>query len=177
MADERPDEAHSDAPTSLVAVHPSTMIPGIPRFIFAVPSGWVIDEAPGALCVVRQPGADDDGFWVNAIIGHDKVGRGVDFERAAKATWAKLKRSTPSAVDNGERLARFGNNVVYLRGVNLDGPTGRPLAQIQAQFFAPTTEGGKLVDFFQIVGTTQRDETVQATMSVFIELISSFRFV
>jgi hypothetical protein len=174
MADESVDDA---GVMSRVAVHPSAMIPGIPRFVFGVPAGWLIDEAPGALCVVRQPNADDDGFWVNAMIRHDKVGRGVDFERAAKATWAKLQRANPSAVDNGERIARFGNNVVYLRGVNLDSPSGRPLAQIQAQFFAPVTEGGKLVDFFQIVGTCQRDENVQASMSVFVELISSFRFV
>lgn len=173
----QPDEAKPDTATSRVAVHPSDVIPGVPRFLFAVPSGWVIDEAPGMLCVVRQPDADDDGFWVNAVIRHDKVGRAVDFERAAKATWAKLKRSSPSAVDNGERIARFGNNVVYLRGVNLDSPSGRPLAQIHAQFFAPASEGGKVVDFFQIVGTCQRDHTVQANMKVFVDLISSFRFV
>lgn len=172
-----PDEQPTNTPTSRIAVHPSSMVPGIPQFVFAVPDGWVIDEAPGALCVVRQPAVDDDGFWVNAIIRHDKVPRAVDFERAAKVTWAKLKKSTPSATDNGERLARFGSNVVYLRGVNLDGPNGRPLAQIQAMFFAPVTEGGKLVDFFQIVGTSQRDESVQANMDVFIELISGFRFV
>ncbi len=177
-----PDEPPIDKPTvdpsiGRIAVHPSAMVPGIPPFLFAVPEGWVIDEAPGALCVVRQPAVDDDGFWVNGIIRHDKVPRSIDFERAAKVTWAKLKKSTPSAVDNGERLARFGSNVVYLRGVNLDGPNGRPLAQMQAMFFAPVTEGGKLVDFFQIIGTSQRDESVQANMNVFVELISSFRFI
>ena len=173
MADEQP--THTS--TSRIAVYPSAMIPGIPGFVFAVSDGWVIDEAPGTLCVVRQPAVDDGGFWVNAIIRHDRVPRSVDFEQAAKVTWAKLKRATPSAVDHGERIARFGNNVVYLRGVNLDGPTGRPLAQVQALFFAPVTEGGKLVDFFQIIGTSQRDETVQANMNAFVDLISSFRFV
>ncbi len=171
------EEQPAHASTARIAVHPSAMIPGIPRFVVAIPDGWVIDEAPGALCVVRQPDADSDGFWVNAIIRHDTVARSVDFERAAKATWAKLKRTTPSAVDHGERIARFGNNIVYLRGVNLDGPTGRPLAQVQAMFFAPVTEGGKLVDFFQIIGTSQRDESVQANMAAFLDLISSFRFV
>ena len=159
------------------AEYPSAQIPGIPHFAFTVPQDWVIDSAPGTLCVVRQPVADDDGFWVNAIIRHDTVPRSFDFERVAKATWAKLKRSTPSAEDHGERIARFGDNVVYMRGVNLDGPKGRPLAQVQAMFFAPVTGGGKLVDFFQIIGTTQRDETTQANMAAFVELISSFRFV
>jgi hypothetical protein len=172
-----PDAPTTELATSRIAVHPGAMIPGIPRFVFALPAGWVIDDAPGALCVVRQPEADDDGFWPNAIIRHDKVARSVDFERAAKMTWAKLKRSNPSATDNGERLARFGTNVVYLRGVNLDSPTGRPLAQMQSIFFAPVTEGGKTVDMFQIVGTSRRDHSVQATMNAFVELISSFRFV
>ncbi len=160
-----------------VVGYPSATIPGIPGFVFAVPDGWVLDEAPGALCVVRQPDADANGFWVNAIIRHDTVARSVDFERVAKATWAKLKKSTPSAVDNGERIARFGDNVVYLRGVNLDGPTGRPLAQVQGMFFAPVSGVGKLVDFFQIIGTTPRDKSVEANMKAFVDLISSFRFV
>jgi hypothetical protein len=171
------DPTPGTTPTGRIAVHPGEMIPGIPRFLFAVPEGWVIDEAPGMLCVVRQPVADDQGFWVNAIVRHDSVARSIDFERAAKITWVKLLRSNPDATDNGERIARFGDNVVYLRGVNLDGPNGRPLAQIQSLFFAPVTEGGKLVDMFQIVGTSQRDETVQANMNAFIEMISSFRFV
>lgn len=170
------DEEQPQTLTSRIAVHPSEMIPGIPRFIFSVPDGWVVDEAPSALCVVRQP-VDDGGFWVNAIIRHDKLPRAVDFERAAKVTWAKLKRATPSAVENGERLIRVGTNLVYTRGVELDGPDGRKLAQMQAMFFAPVTEGGKLVDFFQIIGTCQRDASIGANMDAFVEIIASFRFV
>ena len=147
MADEQPTHAS----TTRIAVHPSAMIPGIPRFVLAVPDGWVLDEAPGALCVVRQPIADDDGFWVNAIIRHDTVARSVDFERAAKATWAKLKKTTPSAVDHGERIARFGDNVVYLRGVNLDGPTGRPLASAPR----PPILGIKSIRHSRLVGVVR----------------------
>ena len=56
------------------AEYPSAAIPGIPRFAFAVPEGWVIDSAPGTLCVVRQAVADDDGFWAEQGI--------VEFARA-----------------------------------------------------------------------------------------------
>jgi hypothetical protein len=170
------DEEQPQTLTARIAVHPSEMVPGIPRFVFSVPDGWVVDEAPSALCVVRQPN-DDNGFWVNAIIRHDKVPRAVDFERAAKVTWAKLKRTTPNATEHGERLIRFGSNVVYTRGVELDGPDGRRLAQMQALFFAPVSEGGKLVDFFQIIGTCQLDDSVTANMDAFVEIIASFRFV
>jgi hypothetical protein len=170
------DEEQPQTLTSRIAVHPSEMIPGIPRFVFSVPDGWVVDEAPGALCVVRQPN-EDKGFWVNAIVRHDKVSRTVDFEQAAKITWAKLFRDNPSAVETGERLVRFGSNVAYTRGAELDGPDGRRLAQMQSLFFAPVSEGGKLVDFFQIIGTCQIDSSIKANMDAFVEIIASFRFV
>ena len=171
MAEEQPSAA-----ASRVVVHPSAMLTGIPRFLFSVPDGWVLDDAPSALCVIRQPNADN-GFWVNAVIRHDKLPRAIDFERAAKVTWAKLKKVSPDATEHGERLIRFGNNIVYTRGVELNDSTGRPLAQMQALFFAPVTEGGKTVDFFQIIGTCGRDAAITANMDAFVEIISSFRFI
>ena len=167
--------ANSQASTSRIVQHPSAEVPGIPRFVFSVPGQWEVDEAPNALCVVRRQDADG-GFWANAIIRHDKLPRAVDFERAAKVTWAKLKRTNPEATDNGERLMRCGNNVVYVRGVELTAPDGKPLAQMQAMFFAPVSEGGALVDFFQIIGTSRRDGTVGDNMKAFAEIIASFRF-
>jgi hypothetical protein len=172
MTDERPPQLLG----ARVATHPSNLIPGIPRFVFSVPEGWVVDAAPGALCAVRRPD-DADGFWANAIIRHDSIPIEVDFERAAKATWAKLKREVPDAHDVGERLMRFGSRVVYTRGVEMIGPEGRRIAQLQALFFAPVTDGGKVVDFFQIVGTTTADENTPNDMDAFIEIIASFRFV
>jgi hypothetical protein len=163
------------APSRQIAVHPSVVIPGVPSFLFAVPEGWTVDEAPSALCVVRRPQADD-GFWANAIIRHDKVPRSVDFERAAKTTWVKLQRAYPSLVERGERLVRFDSNVAYVRGADLDNDDGRPLAQIQAMFFAPVTEGGKVVDFFQIIGTSLRNDALQSNMDAITGLIASFRF-
>jgi hypothetical protein len=163
-------------PTATIAVHPSIMVPGIPSFLFDVPSGWVLDEAPSALCVVRKP-QPEDGFWANILVRHDKVPRAVDFRRAATTTWNKLVAVYPSAVDQGERIVRFENNVVYMRGVNLDDADGRHLAQMQALFFAPVREGGRVVDFFQIVGTCERNEDVQEHMDAVARLVAGFRFV
>ena len=156
------------------AVHPSKLIPGVPPFIFTVPLGFVLDEAPGALAVVRTP-AEVDGFWVNAILSHDKVGRAIDFEAAAKATWAKLKRASPDATDSGEKLVRFGDLVMYVRGAELTA-NGRKLAQFHALFFAPVTEGGKTVDFFQFVLTAPVG-AMGGLVKPFMELLSTFRFV
>lgn len=162
--------------TANVVVHPSAVVPGIPAFLFNVPSGWVIDEAPSTLCVIRRP-RDDDGFWPNILVRHDKVPREVDFKRAAITTWAKLKKLHPTAVDQGERIVRFENNVVYMRGVNLTDGKGRALAQTQAMFFAPVREGGRVVDFFQIIGTCERNSDVQSHMDDVAALVASFRFV
>lgn len=162
--------------TARIAAHPSDMIPGIPRFVFSVPAGWVIDEAPSALCVVRTP-KEIDGFWPNAIIRHDSAPRSLDFEKAAQLTWAKLKRDTPDATDHGERLMRFGSRVVYTRGVELPGPDGRRLAQLQSLFFAPVDDAGKTVPFFQIIGTTTVGPRTDDDMKSFVEILASFRFV
>jgi hypothetical protein len=162
--------------TSSVVVHPSAVLPGIPPFMFDVPHGWVLDEAPSTLCVVRRPGAEGD-FWPNILIRHDKVPRSVDFERAATTTWAKLLKAYPTAVDQGERIVRFATNIVYMRGVNLDDAHGRALAQMQALFFAPVREGGRVVDFFQIIGTCERTANVQDNMDDTAALVASFRFV
>src|SRR5262245_61676050 len=136
--------------TARVAVHPSALIRPVPSFLFSVPEGWILDEAPDALVVVRTP-QEVDGFWVNAILSHDRVPRSVDFKQAAQATWVRLQKSSPDAKVTMERLARFGSNVVYLRGVELEAPkSGRALAQLHALFFAPAVDEGKTVDFFQI---------------------------
>jgi hypothetical protein len=158
-----------------MAVYPGQMIRPIPSFVFSVPTGWALDEAPDALAVVRTP-EEVDGFWVNAIISHDRVARAVDFEAAAKTTWARLKRTNPEATSNVEKMARFGANIVYLRGVELKAPkSGRELAQLHAIFFAPARDEGKTVDFFQIVATCPSD-LMDRFAPGFLEVIGSFRF-
>jgi hypothetical protein len=172
------NDAEADRPADLtarVAVYPSAMMKPIPPFIFSVPAGWVLDEAPDALVVVRSA-EQVDGFWVNAILSHDRVPRSVDFRSAARATWARLVDSTPSATVSMERLARFGTNVVYLRGVEMEAPrSGRPLAQLHALFFAPANDEGRTVDFFQIVATSPQDH-MERFGPAFIEMVGSFRF-
>jgi hypothetical protein len=75
-----------------------------------------------------------------------------------------------------ERVARFGSNVVYLRGVEMEAPqSGRKLAQLHALFFAPPVEGAKTADFFQIIATAPLDR-MPSFGPVFVALISSFQF-
>ena len=168
-------QAAEPAPNDRLAVFPGRMIRPVPSFVFTVPRGWVIDEAPDSLAVVRTP-KEVDGFWVNALLSHDRVARAVDFKVAAKTTWDRISKSSPDAKIEMERLVRFGTNVVYLRGVELPAPkSGRQLNQLQALFFAPADEGGKTVDFFQFVCTAP-EELMENFGSPFIEMIGSFRF-
>jgi hypothetical protein len=159
-----------------LVVQPSKMLTGVPPFVFTAPDGWVLDEAPGSLAVIRLP-EEVDGFWVNALISHDKVARSVDFETAAKVTWAKQQKSVDDLTDRGERLMRFGNVVMYIRGAEFSAPKGgRRLAQLQALWFAPVTEGGKVVDFFQLVLTAPVEHMSKFSPAI-IEMLSTFRFV
>ena len=162
--------------TSRMVVHPSADVPGVPAFVFAAPEGWVLDEAPGAVCVVRSPERVDD-FWLNAVISHDRVARTVDLEQAARATWARIVADSPGATVSMERIARFGENVVYLSGIQLEAPrSGRALAQLHALFFAPIADGRATSDLFQIIGTSPADAMGDIAAGL-VEMIVSFQFV
>ena len=162
--------------TNRIVAYPSRVLRPIPGFVFAAPEGWVLDEAPDALAVLRSA-EEVDGFWPNAIISHDRVASSIDLETAAKASAARLEQATPGVTVQFERLARFGPNVVYLRGVELPAPqSGRKLAQIHGLFFAPAPEGAKTTDLFQFVATAT-PEAMAELGTKFVEMIASFRFV
>lgn len=169
--------SQSVAPRSgSLAVFPSAMLRPIPSFVFTVPEGFVVDEAPDALAVLRTP-EPVDGAWVTVIIRHDRVARSMDFETAANITFNRLQATVAEAAVTSERLARFGSTVAYLRTVEVAmEKDSRRLAQLHALVFAPTHGPGKVVDMFQIVATTPL-ELVSAFREPFLEVISTFRFV
>ena len=167
----------TEAPTTghQVVVFPSRLVRAVPPFVFAAPPGWVVDEAPGAVLAVRAEAAIDD-FWSNALLIHDRVASAVDLQAAATASWGRLKADAPSATTKMERVAKFGENVVYLRGVELDATqSGRRLAQLHALFFAPATAGAKTADLFQFVATSTTDQ-MGAVGRMFVDMIATFRF-
>lgn len=159
-----------------VVVHPSTIVRPVPSFVFATPPGWVVDEAPGAVCAVRASEPVND-FWNNALLTHDRVAKAVDLQAAATASWGRLKSDAPTATTVMERVAKFGDNVVYLRGVELEAPqSGKKLAQVHALFFAPGPDSAKTADLFQFVATSTADQMDDVGKS-FVEMIATFRFI
>jgi hypothetical protein len=167
----------TESPTTghQVVVFPSRLVRAVPPFVFATPPGWVVDEAPGAVLAVRAEAAIDE-FWSNALLIHDRVASAVDLQAAATASWGRLKSDAPSATTKMERVAKFGENVVYLRGVELDAAqSGRRLAQLHALFFAPAPAGAKTADLFQFVATSTTDQ-MGPVGRMFVDMVATFRF-
>jgi hypothetical protein len=158
-----------------LAAFPSDVIRPVPSFVFAVPRGWVLDDAPDAMAVVRTP-EEVDGFWPNLVLSHDKVARTLDLEQAAKVTWAKIKAQCPDADIDMQKLVRFNGLPMYLRGCTMSAPqSGRKLAQLHAIFLAPVKGTGRTMDLFQFTGTCPNDQAERAA-PVFLDTIASFRF-
>ena len=162
--------------TAQIVAQPSAMLPGIPPFVFALPEGWVLDEAPGALAVIRMPD-ETDGFLINGILSHDKVSRKVDFKEAAGFTWQRLLEGCPDAEIYTEKFTQMGGRPVFLRALKVSAPkSGRAISQLQAIWFAPTNGPGKVVDFFQCVFTCPA-EHVDAVAPHAFAFLASFKFV
>lgn len=158
-----------------VVVYPSRAVRPVPSFLFAAPEGWVVDEAPGAILAVRASTPVGE-FWDNALLTHERVAKAVDLQAAASVSWGRLKADAPTAEVQMERVAVFGNNVVYLRGVELDAPqSGKKLAQVHAIFFGPSGDDDKTVDLFQLVITSTADNMEAIGRSI-VPMIASFRF-
>jgi hypothetical protein len=167
--------ARRDQDTARVAVFPSAALRPIPGFMFTVPQGWVLDESTEALAVVRT--ADQvDGFWVNALLTHDRVPRSVELKRVANITIERLRKQCPDLSIRAEKLGRFGARETYLRAVELTAPEGeRRLAQVQAMFFAPPQGESRVLDLFQVTGTCPL-QAFEAHGPRFVEIVASFRF-
>lgn len=173
-----PTESTPTEPTPTgyqVVVFPSRVVRAVPSFVFATPAGWVVDEAPGAVLAVRAEAAVDE-FWSNALLMHDRVAKAVDLQAAATASWGRLRADAPTAAVKMERVAKFGENVVYLRGVELAAAqSGRQLAQLHALFFAPAPSDAKTADLFQFVATSTATQMAEVGR-LFVDMVATFRF-
>lgn len=170
------ESEQQSATTDRIAIYPSAALRPVPGFKFAIPDGWVLDESPNALCVVRTPQAVED-FWVNAIVSTDRVHHQLDLPKAAAITLDRLKKECPDVEVRGERTGTFGQQRTYIRSVELSAPnSGRRLAQVHGLVLTALAAGAKTKDLFQITGTCQL-EAAPAFGRTFVELIGSFRLV
>ncbi|HSL58419.1 MAG TPA: hypothetical protein VK866_11305 [Acidimicrobiales bacterium] len=144
-------------------------------FSLAVPDGWVLSEVPLALVAIHPP-EPVDGFWVHALVSTTRVAAEVDLRAVAASGLERLRREQPEADVRVERMGRFGDQPVHLRGLTL--PTGsppRPTSQLQALLRAPVTPGRAVTDLVTVVGScpeARSDEFVPR----FIDLVASIEF-
>jgi hypothetical protein len=154
-------------------VYPSAAVRSVPSFVFTGPDGWTVDEGPGAVVVLRSP-QQADGSTLDAVLRHDRVAATVSLEDAAKATWARIQRASPDATLSFERVAAFGPNVAYLRGFSF-GASGATIAGLHALLLAPTVDGRKTGDLFQLTMTGPA-EALREHGQEFVDMVATFRF-
>jgi len=162
-------------PTATVVAYPSKLLPGIPAFVFAVPPGWALDEASGALAVIR-PLAEVNGFWINAILSHAKVARSVGFREVSTTTWKRLLDRLPDATVITQKFIEINGQPMFLRSSEMTSEAGRAISQLHAIFFGPAHGEGKVIDVFQIVCTVPRENADDYGATMF-DFIRSFKFV
>jgi hypothetical protein len=160
--------------TERTVVYPSVAVPAVPAFVFTGAVGWTIEEAPGALVVLRAP-QQSDGSALDAVLRHNRVPGELTLEEAAKRSWARIQREAPDVKLSFERVATFGTNIAYLRGYSyaVDGST---TAELHALFLAPKGDGRKTADLFQL-SVTGAPEVVRRRGEEFLDMVASFRFV
>ena len=95
---------------------------------------------------------------------------------SATRRWVSTAKESPGATVDMERVARFGDNVAYLRGIQFPAPEGgRALAQLHGLFLAPAAPDAVTHDVFQVIGTAPV-EVMPTFGAVFVALIASFQF-
>jgi hypothetical protein len=156
-------------------VYPSAEVPAVPAFVFTRPSGWTVDEAPGALVVLHSP-PRADGSSLDAILRHDRVPAALTLEDAAKVTWTRIQSETVDAKLSFERVARYGPNVAYVRGLSRRAPGDGTVAELHAMFLAPKVDGRRTADLFKL-GITGPAEALQQHGEEFVSMVATFRFV
>jgi hypothetical protein len=159
--------------TMRLAISPSAALPPPPSFVFEVPDGWLVEDAPSVLAVARSTTKVAD-YWPNLVVTSDRVPGGVSLRDASIATFVRFKEQHPEHEVRVERLGNLGGRMTYLRALDIT-VEGRPLTQIHALFFAPRREEVRTADLFQLVGTCPTS-TIGTIGVQILHIVSSFRF-
>jgi hypothetical protein len=164
----------SGSTTDHIAVFPSATLRPLPGFVFEVPIGWVLDEAPPAVAMLRTLERIDD-FWPNVVVNCERVPAGLELRDAADAAFARLREQHPDLEVRAEKLGSIHGQPMYLRSLDVVSPEGRALSQIRAMFLAPRSGEGNTADLFEIVGTCTTP-TVDVVGPAIVSVLTSFRF-
>ena len=151
--------------------HPGPEAPGVPGFTLDVPAEWSAHEAPGAVLAVSRRNGDGGAA---VVVTTTRIDRGVGLRDVAVRSFAEHRRTHPGIVIDDQRVGRFGERVVYLRGMTV--PDARsPVAQVQALCFAPGGPERTTTDVVALTGSCPAAE-IDEHGGVFVDMIASLSF-
>lgn len=143
-----------------------------PGFVCTIPTDWVASDSAGVIAEfapTEASGISD----VSVLVSASRVDKTVDLRDIAVRSFAHQRRSHDSVTIDSQRVGRFGDRVVYVRGVTVTDDA--PVAQVQGMFFGPAPEGRQTADVFSVVGSCPTD-SIAKYGPVFIDILASISF-
>ena len=148
---------------------PGPEVAATPAFICSLPSGWRTQETPGALAAFTLPGA----AGVSVLVSVTRVGKDVDLRDVAVRSFAQQRRAHTSVTIDSQRVGRFGDRLVYVRGVTVTDTEST--AQIQGLFFGPAADDPPTADVFSLVGSCPARD-ISDYGPLFVDMLASISF-
>ncbi len=148
---------------------PGAEVTATPGFACTLPGGWGVQEAPGAVAAFSPA----DGSAVSVLVSATRVDRDVDLRDVAVRSFARQRRAHPDLTIDSQRVGRFGDRVVYVRGVTVSDVD--PVAQVHGLFFGPTDDRRPTADVFSLVGSCPAAEIADYG-PMFVDILASIDF-
>ena len=149
---------------------PGPHAPATPAFACTIPAGWHASEAAGAVASFA-PGASPG---VSVVVTATRVDKNVDLRDVAVRSFARLRRTQGGVTIDSQRVGRFGERIVYVRGVTVPGE--QPLSQVHGLFFGPAGDDRETADVFSLVGSCPAS-AIADHGPAFVSILASISFV
>jgi hypothetical protein len=162
---------------------PSPEVSPTPAFVCSIPDGWEPHDAPGALAAFTLQGVTS----VSVRVSVTRVEKEIDLRDVAVKSFAHQRRAHQSVTIDSQRVGRFGNLVVYVRGVTIGDPTNNDptgsdptgdkeqTAQVQGLFFGPAGDQRSTADVFSLVGSCRASDIANYGPT-FVDVLASITF-
>ena len=148
---------------------PGPEAPATPGFVCSIPEGWSAAEAPGAVVSFTPSDVAD----VSVLVTATRVAKEVDLRDVAVRSFAQQRQVNSEVTIDSQRVGRFGERVVYVRGVTVPGD--RPVAQVHGLFFGPAGDDRSTADVFSVVGSCPAS-VIADFGPAFVDILASISF-
>lgn len=149
---------------------PGPDVTATPAFACSLPGGWAVHEAPGAVASFTPTAVRD----VSVLVTATRVGKDVDLREIAVRSFALQRRTNGEVTIDSQRVGRFGDRVVYVRGVTVPGE--QPISEVHGLFFGPDDDDRMTADVFSLVGSCPAGD-IGDYGAAFVGILASISFV